>query len=134
MILLDTHVLRWLAEGDRRLGGRAFDRLRDDGELRASAISYWEFGMLSDRGKLVFSRPVRQWLDAILAEGGIEVVPVTTAVAGDAGTLPGLAHGDPADRILIATARSLGCTLATADRRILDYGGTGRVLTIDARR
>lgn len=134
MILLDTHVIRWLADGDPRLGPHALERLRSDGGLRASAISYWEFGMLSGKGKLVFSRPVRQWLDTVLANGGIEAVAVTTAVAADAGTLPDLAHGDPADRILIATARGLGCALATADRRILDYGEAGHVLTIDARR
>ncbi|WP_375427755.1 type II toxin-antitoxin system VapC family toxin [uncultured Sphingomonas sp.] len=134
MILLDTHVLRWLADGDRRLGIQALEAIKGDRECRASAISYWELGMLGTKGKLVFSQPVAQWLDALLRHTGMKSVPVTAAIAADAGTLPGTLHGDPADRMLIATARAIGCPLATADRKILDYARAGHVLTIDARR
>ena len=134
VILLDTHVLRWLADGDQKLGAQALEEIKGDRERRASVISYWEFGMLSAKGKLAFSQPVRQWLDALLRLTGTESVPVTAAIAANAGTLPGALHGDPADRILIATARAIGCPLATADRKILDYAGKGHVQAIDARR
>ena len=134
MILLDTHVLRWLADGDRRLGAQALEAIKGDRERRASVISYWEFGMLGAKGKLNFSQPVGQWLDTLLRLTGTEAVPVTAAIAADAGTLPGDLHGDPADRILIATARAIGCSFVTADHKILTYARAGHLQAIDARR
>lgn len=135
MILLDTHVLLWLADGDPKLGGKALALIRVSEEsLRVSAMSYWECAMLSRKGRLTFSKPVFEWLDEVLGNGGIEAVPVTPVIAADAGSLPDSIHGDPSDRIIMATARALGCPLATADGPILQYAAQGHLQAIDARR
>jgi PIN domain nuclease of toxin-antitoxin system len=137
MILLDTHVLIWLIEADLRLGTRAngtIERSRAaDGALIAT-ISLWETAMLVDKRKAVLSRDVRSWFDAVLAAPGFSLADVTVAIGTDAGSLPGNIHGDPADRLIIATARALGCPVLTADRKILHYAKAGHVGTIDARR
>lgn len=135
MILLDIHVLLWLAGGDSKLGRRALALIAASEEsLRISAMSYWECAMLSRKGRLTFSKPVAHWLDEAIRKGGIEVVPVTPAIAADAGSLPDPIHSDPSDRIIMATARMLGCPLATSDGKILDYAESGHIQAIDARR
>ena len=135
VILLDTHTLVWLAEDGPKLGRKALARIEaSEGAVYASAMSYWELGMLTGKRRLALPGPVGPWLDAVLERGGITAIPISTAIAADAGTLPNLAHGDPLDRLLITTARTLRCPLVTSDGEILDYGETGNVLTIDASR
>ena len=137
MILLDTQALVWLIEGNPRLGVKAraiVERERaGDGALIA-AISMWETAMLVDKGKLSLSRDVRGWFEEILTEPGFTLTDITVGIGVDAGSLPGDIHGDPADRLIIATARARGCPLLTADRKILDYAAAGHVGVIDARR
>lgn len=137
MILLDTQALIWLIEGNVRLGDAARARIEreraGDGAV-IPAIAVWEAAMLVDKGKLVLSRPVAGWFDVVLATPGFWRAELTVAIGADAGSLPGAIHGDPADRIMIATARELGCPLMTADRKILDYANAGYVQAIDAHR
>lgn len=137
MILLDTHVLIWTVEGDRRLGPRAAEII--DEERRAegalvSPISAWEAAMLMDKGKLVLSKPLAGWFDAVLSDPGFVLATMTVAIGVDAGGLSGRIHGDPADRMIIATGRALGCPVLTADEKILAYAAAGHVQAIDARR
>ena len=137
MILLDTQALIWLIEADPKLGGRArtlIDAERIDGVVMIASISAWETAMLVDKGKLGLSHPVGLWFDLVLSAPGFRLVELTTAIAVDAGTLPGSIHGDPGDRIIVATARALSCPLMTADRKILDYAAAGHLQAIDARR
>ena len=137
MILIDTQALVWLVEANPRLGTKAKVVIEEeragDGAVIAP-ISVWEAAMLVDKGKIVLSRPVAAWFEAILAAPGFSLAELTVAIGADAGTLPGSIHGDPADRLLIATARALGCPLLTADRKILDYAAAGHLQAIDARR
>ena len=117
MILFDTQALVWYIEGNRRLGSQAkktIERERAGDGALICPISIWEAAMLVDKRKLVLSRAVRDWFDAVLATPGFLLSDMTVAIGADAGGLPGDIHGDPADRLIIATARSLGCPLLTA--------------------
>jgi PIN domain nuclease of toxin-antitoxin system len=129
-LLLDTHILIWLAEGLADLPPRA--RLRINGAARGpglavSAISFWEVAMLARKGRISIRRPVNAWRAAVLAAPGIDEIPVSGEVGIEAVLLPGDLHEDPADRILVATARVHGLALGTRDKRLLAYGDLGHV-------
>lgn len=129
-LLLDTHVLIWLGEDDPTIGAAARRRIAEaadaDGIL-VSPVSVFEVGRLAQTGRIALSLPVNAWLALVCGQGQIEEAPVTMAIAEDAALLPGDAHGDPIDRMLIATARCTGSRLATRDRRILSYADGGHV-------
>lgn len=135
MIVLDTHVLIWAMEGDGRLGsqsGRLIEDAAREAGLFVSAITPWEVAMSTEKGRLALGRDVGAWLGAALALPGIRLAPITPTVAIDSVRLPGDFHADPADRLIIATARELGAPLLTAERAILDYGNKGHVVARDA--
>lgn len=122
MIVLDTHVLVWAASDDRQLGRKArvlIDRLWTIGKVAVPAIAFWEVGLLQARRRLQLPSPVREWREAVLAAGAIEL-PLDGAVAVRALDLSGL-HDDPADRFIVATALVHGAALMTADERLLDW-------------
>jgi PIN domain nuclease of toxin-antitoxin system len=130
-LLLDTHVWLWYAEGvSERLRPAAVRRLeearRADG-LIVSSVSVWEIGMHAARGRIQLTLPLRNWVDAALGAPGIRLAPLDATIAVESTLLPGEPRGDPADRFLIATARSLDVTLATRDAQILDYAKQGFV-------
>lgn len=137
MIVLDTHVLVWMLEDDPRLGVEARAAIEHaaggDGVL-ISAITPWEIAMLVQKGRLALEQDVGMWLEAVLALPAIRLAPLEPSIAVDSVRLPGALHADPADRLIIATARHLGVPLVTADRAILDYGVAGHVATLDAAR
>ncbi len=134
MILLDTQILLWLTE-DERLGARTRRRIdANTGNIHLSAISFWEIAMLIDKRRIALAMPLQDWMRRLFDTGGFRTVSIDPAIATDAGSLPGDLHGDPCDRIIIATARSLGCALLTSDRAILDYAAQGHVEAIDATR
>ncbi len=131
MILLDTQVLLWQRFGYGDLGRRArgaIDRASARGNVAVSAITFWEVGMLHARGRLTLLRDIPAWRADLLRDGLIEI-PVDGAIATRGGLLPDL-HGDPADRLILATALE-GHQLVTADARLLDWPGAVRRL--DAR-
>jgi PIN domain nuclease of toxin-antitoxin system len=129
-MLLDTHVLIWLAEGSADLSRRSRELIDEaaarDG-LAVSAISFWEVAMLCERGRISLSRSVEAWRGCVLEATGIAELPVTGEVAIGAVLLPGPLHADPADRLLVATARLGGLVLGTRDRRLLSYAKSGHV-------
>ena len=135
-VLLDTHALVWLVVGDarRRLAvRRRIEAAAQEQQLWVSAITPWEIGMLVAKGRLVLDRDVMEWLRAALALPGIRVAPLEPALAVVSTRLPGELHGDPADRLIVATARHLGATLVTADTALLAYGRLGHVGVLPAR-
>jgi PIN domain nuclease of toxin-antitoxin system len=77
--------------------------------------------MLHAKGRLNFAVPLQEWFDNILAESGILVLPLTPRITVEAYSLPGRFHDDPADRMIVATARNHDCLLLTEDKKILDY-------------
>ena len=132
-VLLDTHALIWLAEGLEDLPARSrrvLDTAARTEGLAVSAISFWEVAMLEKARRLSLSLPVERWREAILEPPQIQEAELDGAIAMESVGLPGELHEDPADRILIATARLRGWSLATRDARILDYGAAGHVRVV----
>lgn len=126
MILLDTHVLVWWVSGSEGLSAparRAIERgHRASGStILVSAISAWEIAMLVEKGRLSLDRDVGDWLDQTDLIEGLDFVAMDRAIGIDSVRLPGKFHKDPADRIIVATARKYGATLVTADTKIIAY-------------
>ena len=123
MLLLDTVVLLWMIRGDRRFGARArrtVDEAIVAGNAAVSAISFWEAAMLVRKGRMQFDLAVEA-LRRYLLFHGLNEIPVDGDIALRAGLITDL-HGDPADRIIVATALE-GHRLVTADRLLLDWPG-----------
>lgn len=136
MILLDTHVLIWFAQGEPSLKPAARMLIEEQTATDVvviSPITFWEASMLADKGKIALGMRPMDWMQAILNQPGFRIEPVAPVIAIDAGSLPDGVHGDPADRIIIATARHLACGLLTTDRKIIDYANQGHLQAIDAR-
>ncbi len=136
VILLDTHVLLWLADDDARLGEQARDAVKEAAASRAivvSAISFWEIGLLMEKQRISMSLPLADFAALVGKMRGIKVVPVNSRIAVESGNLPAGLHGDPGDRLIAATARALACSLLTSDTKLLEYGAAGHVRTLDAR-
>lgn len=136
MIVLDTHVIIWFVQGDDKLGPVAAQLVRDAARKEAaivSTITFWEIAMLYRRGRLALPQPAEEWLDEFCVRSDALVSEVSREIAITAGELSEDIHGDPADRIIIATAIHHGCPVLTADRAILGYSERGQVRTIDAR-
>lgn len=134
-LLLDTHIWLWYAEGDaERLppaSVRKLDRARRQDGLRISSVSVWEIGMQHAQGRVQLSAPLRDWIEKALAPAGIGVISLDADTAAESTLLPGEPHGDPADRLLIATARTKGLVLATRDGAIIEYGDAGHVRVLE---
>jgi PIN domain nuclease of toxin-antitoxin system len=136
MILLDTHPLIWFSQGDDSLGNRARHLIIDCSardEVLVSPITFWETAMLVRKGRITLGMSTHAWAAAVQASNRVKVADLLPSTGVDAGELPNNIHGDPADRILIATARASGCALVTADHKILDYAAAGHLQAIDAR-
>lgn len=126
-LLLDTHVWLWLMSGEGDMKPSAVRVVEDaafHGLVRISAITVWEVAMLEAKGRIRLSRDCMAWVDEALRAPGIALVPLTPEIAVDSSRLPGKFHGDPADRILVATARREDAVLLTRDEKILAYGKT----------
>jgi PIN domain nuclease of toxin-antitoxin system len=95
-----------------------------------SPISAWELGMLVSKGRIVLERPPAAWFRMACIRFDIQTIPLSADVLVAASFLPEPLHGDPADRILVATARELDLTIITRDRAILAYGAAGHVKTL----
>lgn len=129
-VVLDTHALVWLLQGSDRLGpgSRALIEAAAKGDgAFVAAISAWEIAMLVAKGRLALDRDVGEWLDAALALPGLRLAPLDPHVAVDSTRLPGQSHGDPADRMIVATARRHTATLITDDAVVLAYSAAGHV-------
>lgn len=133
VIVLDTHVLIWFAEDSPHLGARA-TRLTDAAlqhdQAMVAAISFWEVAMLTQKRRLRLEMDPGALRRQVL-EQGVREIPLSGAVGIAAAQLARF-HPDPADRMIVATALSVGATLVTADDAILNWSGPLR--THDARR
>jgi len=131
-LLIDTHYWLWLAGGDKeRLTSVVVSRLQnaaDHDSLLVSAISVWEIAILDAKGRVQLFKTRTQWVDEALAISGLTLAPLSPAIAIESNQLPGEFHGDPADRIIVATARVLGARLLTNDRSIRAYCKAGHAL------
>ena len=121
--LLDTHILIWWLNDASRLSRKqreVVDSASADSPLLVSDISLWEVATLCDLGRIRLAVPLREWLDKAVAPPLVRRQGISPAIAAELAALPDSFHRDPADRILVATARVLGATLLTHDRRIIE--------------
>ena len=124
-LLLDTHVLLWWLDNSDRLSAgqrEALDRAGEKSPLLVSDISLWEVSMLHNLDRIRLAMPLREWLSKAVAPPLVKTQGITPAIATEGAALPDSFHRDPADRIIVATARVLGATLLTQDRRIVEAG------------
>ncbi len=134
-LLLDTHVWIWLmlANAELAIGERnVINRAAASGRLRIAAISVWEAALLASRGRVAVGRPLGQWLTEAVSAPGLSIEPLLPQVAVEACSLPESFHRDPADRLIVATARVSNSALMTRDRRILDYAARGHLTAVAA--
>jgi PIN domain nuclease of toxin-antitoxin system len=124
-ILLDTHVALWLDAGRDELPYAMRETIdsawRGGGTIFFSAVSAWEIALLVEGGRVNLDLPAQQWIDRFLSRPGIEQAYLDCRIATLAYRLYHLPHRDPADRLLIATAIALNCSLVTYDQSILDF-------------
>lgn len=123
MIVLDTHKWVWWVHGDKNLSkaqGRIITE-NETGEIGVSAISCWEIAKLVEYGRLELPCPIDEWFEKALSYPGIHLCELTPAVAIESTALPDGFHHDPADQIIVATARLFDCPLVTSDSKILAY-------------
>ena len=136
LLLLDTHCWLWAQLGLTQLLSRAalqaIRSAESEGNLRISVISIWELAMLEKRGRVALPRNIRTWVDQALSKPGIAVAALTPEIMIESVHLPGEVHGDPADRMLAATARILGATLLTKDERLIHYSKLRHVRALEA--
>ena len=123
MIVLDTHIWVWWVHGDPTLSAstRALLDASEQTGLAVSAISCWEVAKLVERGRLILPCPVADWLPQALAYPGVQLVELSPRICVESTQLPGEFHRDPADQIIVATARVLDAPIVTVDDKILTY-------------
>jgi PIN domain nuclease of toxin-antitoxin system len=123
VILLDTHIWVWWVHDDASLSSAHRDVLsaHEETGFGVSVISCWEVAKLVERKRLVLPCPVEDWIQQALAYPGVQLLNLTPEIAVESTRLPGEFHRDPADQIIVATARLFARPLITADEKILSY-------------
>lgn len=122
--LLDTHTWVWWVTEDRRLSPsakRTIERSAARGELVLSLISVWEVAKKVEKGQLVLDRPVDQWIAQAARRPRLRLVELTQPILIESCRLPPPFHGDPADQLIVATARDHDAVIVTKDERIRAY-------------
>jgi PIN domain nuclease of toxin-antitoxin system len=124
MIVLDTHAWIWWVSSPEFLSETAkqiIDEAATEKNVFISSISTWEIAILVSRGRLKLTMSPADWVAASEALPFFDFVPISNSIALKSVQLPGILHNDPADRIIIATAVSLGAVLVTKDEKIRNY-------------
>jgi PIN domain nuclease of toxin-antitoxin system len=136
LLLLDTHVWIWVMDGAASAlspaAVEAIEEASEEGRIRVAAISVWEVAMLAKKGRLRLSLGLDEWVERALSAPGGQLVPLTPDISIDSARLPGPSLDDPVDRLVVATARQMGATLATRDRELIGYGRSGHLSVLDA--
>ena len=128
-LLLDTCAVLWLAQGaDIAPAARAEIANRN---LHVSPISAWEIANLVRKSRIALTSPAATWVRQAVGKMQAEMPQLTVEILVDSCGLPGTPPNDPADRIIIATAREAGLEIVTRDRQILAYSKAGHVRTLE---
>jgi PIN domain nuclease of toxin-antitoxin system len=122
MIVLDTHIWIWWVNDSPQLTEQHNQWIQDNRSQRLgiSIISCWEVAKLVEKNRLFLSISVDEWLKEALAYPGVQLLNLTVPIVVQSTQLSGF-HNDPADQIIVATAKVYGCPLLTADTKILNY-------------
>lgn len=133
-LLLDTCAVIWTANGDG-ISDTATDAMvnaaSNNQPLYVSPISAWEVGILVSRGRLSIAGRVQNWFSKVLATPGVKAAQMPEGLLIGSSFLPAKPPNDPADRIIITTAREYDLTIVTRDKRILDYANAGHVKAME---
>ena len=124
-ILLDTHVFIWAMLGTKSLKKEFvsfFEKALVSTGVLISPMTIWEIGMLVEKKRIEVELDVLDWVDQVLEIPGFKICPITPHIAIQSTRLPGKLHGDPVDRLLIASAHENNAVLITCDEKIIDYG------------
>lgn len=123
MIVLDTHIWIWWVHDDAQLpvNYKTYIQGEEANSLGVSMISLWEVAKLVEGGRLTLPVSVQDWLDQAMNYPGIRVLELTPEIIVDSTQLPGTFHRDPADQLIVATARVYNCPVVTIDRKIRAY-------------
>lgn len=124
-LVLDTHVFIWLLNGDITLSlklRKIIGKVLSEGNVYLSAISCWEIAMLEQRKRIILTKPCIEWIHEGLSHSGIQILALTPEISVESCQLPDFSHGDPADRMIIASARLTNAHLVTYDQTIIAYG------------
>ncbi len=131
LVLLDTHIWIWLMNGSPNMlkedAIKLIESLVPVSGIRVSAISVWEVGMLESKERIRFPISCSDWIAQALNAPGLSLAPFSPDIAIESSRLPGEFHGDPADRIIVATARKLNTLLITHDKQMMTYGEDNNV-------
>jgi len=134
-LLLGTHVWIWFMLANPELaisGGNVINRAVASGRLRVAAMWIWEAVLLASRGRVAPGRLLAQWITEAVSARGLSIEPLRAHVAIEASSLPETFHCDPANRLIVATARVSDAALMTRDQLILDYAARGHLTAIAA--
>jgi PIN domain nuclease of toxin-antitoxin system len=126
-VVLDTHVLHWLSSEPQRISDSAKRAIQESDELAVADVTWFELAWLARRGRITISRPMERWLMDLAQQ--VRSIPVTPRIAAVAALLADPFPGDPADRVIYATAMENGWSLVTRDERLRSYA-TDPVITI----
>ncbi|HYX71601.1 MAG TPA: type II toxin-antitoxin system VapC family toxin [Nitrososphaera sp.] len=123
MIVLDTHIWVWWVHNDSQLSEQQRMLIQENEAqvLGINVISCWEIAKLVEYDRLTLPCSVSDWFEKALAYPGIQLLNLTPRIAIESTQLPGIFHRDPADQIIVATARVYDCELLTADEKIQKY-------------
>lgn len=123
MILLDTHVILWWQAGGDRLSARAAREIARAETVLVSPVSCWEIATLARKGRIALDRALHAWVRDLFAAEQVQVASLSPEAAATAGNLGEVLGGDPADRLLWATASDLLVPLVTKDRAMHAFAG-----------
>lgn len=132
-ILFDTHAWLWLLAGEKQISAKVISLLEDKRQknsLYLSDISLWEICMLAKKGRITLGQPTLSWLKNAIKISNVHLLHLTPEIAVESTELPGDFHGDPADRIIVASARIFNLAILTRDQKILEYSSEHRVHTL----
>ena len=127
-LLLDTHTVLWLANGET-IASEARTAIANN-SVHVSPISAWEIANLVRKSRIALTAPVTSWFRQPVEKMQAATPQLTVEILANSCELPGSPPDDPADRIIIATARDANMTLVTRDRQILAYSRAGYVRTL----
>jgi PIN domain nuclease of toxin-antitoxin system len=133
-ILLDTHVLIWYVNGNEinKRTRKIIDSAVETNSIYLAAISLWEISMLEAKKRIILEMPCLEWINRSIRELHLQIAPITPSIAVESCHLSASFHGDPADRLIVGTARVEGMSLVTRDATILDFSKTKRLSVIKA--